>query len=136
MVLNKNGLRQKFGSLLSSSIFVLAFLVIQPSVIAQDDTASNYNEYKGMVIDGKTKKSLEYASISVSNSNISTISNLDGVFLLKVPDDLKSESVIITYLGYQRKTIPLSSFGKGEMKIGMEESFEEFTNDGQFDTNN
>ncbi len=125
MVLNKSKLSGSLGSLLSGCLYILVFLVVQTSVVAQDDKSTDFNEYKAMIVDGKTKKALEYASVSVSNSNISTISNLEGVFLLKVPAALKNEQVIITYLGYQNKEIPLSSFGEGEMKISMEESFEE-----------
>ncbi len=125
MVLNKSKLCGSLGSLLSGCLYILVFLVVQTSVVAQDDKSTDFNEYKAMIVDGKTKKALEYASVSVSNSNISTISNLEGVFLLKVPAALKNEQVIITYLGYQNKEIPLSSFGEGEMKISMEESFEE-----------
>ncbi|MCP4882979.1 MAG: carboxypeptidase-like regulatory domain-containing protein [Flavobacteriales bacterium] len=99
-------------------------MIIQPVVVAQVEESMDYKEYKGLVIDGKTKKPLEYASISVSNSNISTISNLDGVFLIKVPTSMKNEKVVITYMGFQNKTIPLSSFGADELKISMQESFE------------
>ena len=34
-----------------------------------------YNSYKGIVIDGKTKEPLEFASISVNETNISTVTN-------------------------------------------------------------
>ncbi len=123
MELNKSKLSPGLRSLLSSCLYILVFLVVQPAVVAQDNDPTNFNEYKGVIVDGKTKKALEYASISVSNSNISTISNLEGVFSVKVPKALKNENVIITYLGYQNKMIPLSSFD-GELSISMEESFE------------
>ena len=124
MTLNNNKLSLNIGSMLNNCLYIMAFLLIQPTLFAQDDNSVDFKEYKGMIVDGKTKKALEYASISVSNSNISTISNLDGVFLLKVPTSLKNEKVIVTYLGYLNKTIPLSSFGTDEMTISMEESFE------------
>ena len=124
MTLNKSKLSRSIETVLNSCLYIMVFLLIQPSLTAQDESSTDFNEYKGMIVDGKTKKPLEYASVSVSNSNVSTISNLDGVFLLKVPVALKNEKVIITYLGYQNKMIPLSSFGTGEMTISMEESFE------------
>jgi len=117
-------LSRSFKTLLNSSLFIIIFLIIQPVVVAQVEESMDYKEYKGLVIDGKTKKPLEYASISVSNSNISTISNLDGVFLIKVPTSMKNEKVVITYMGFQNKTVPLSSFGADELKISMQESFE------------
>jgi len=104
-------------ALLNSCLYIVVFLLIQPVMLAQDEESSDYKEYKGLVIDGKTKKPLEYASISVSNSNISTISNLEGVFLIKVPTSLKNENVVITYMGFQNKMIPLSSFGGGSPEV-------------------
>jgi len=121
---NKNKLSHGIGVLITSCMYIVVFLLIQPSAVAQDQDSTDFDEYKGIIVDGKTKKGLEYASISVSNSNISTISNLEGVFLIKVPTALKNEKVTITYLGYQNKIIPLSSFDGGVMNINMEESFE------------
>ncbi|WKK65306.1 carboxypeptidase-like regulatory domain-containing protein [Lutimonas zeaxanthinifaciens] len=125
MTLINNKLRSTVAALFLSFIYLSIFLISQHDLMAQDTGSSGFGEYKGMVMDGKSKKTLEYASITVSNSNISTISNLDGEFLLKVPDNLKNESVIISYLGYNNKVISLSSFGSDVMKIMMEESFEE-----------
>lgn len=119
-----NTLNNRLGLLFTSCIYILAFLLVQPSIEAQEGDAVGFTEYKGVVVDGKSKKALEYASISVSNSNISTISNLDGVFLVKVPNSLAGENLIISYLGYQNKIIALASFGNEELKVLMEESFE------------
>lgn len=123
MVSIMNKIDNRFRIVLTSFIYVTALLLVHPSAEAQEET-SDFKEYKGVVIDAKSKKSLEYASVSVSNSNISTISNLDGVFLLKVPKALENEKVVVTYLGYQNKIIPLSSFTGLEMTFAMEESFE------------
>ena len=123
MVSIMNKIDNRFRIVLTAFVYVTALLLVHPSAEAQEET-SDFKEYKGVVIDAKSKKSLEYASVSVSNSNISTISNLDGVFLLKVPKALENEKVVVTYLGYQNKIIPLSSFTGLEMTFAMEESFE------------
>jgi len=124
MGLDMSKLNNRLGTLLISCIYAIAFLIVHPSIEAQDGNSSGFNEYKGIVVNGRTKKALEYASISVTNSNISTITNLEGVFLLKVPNTLKSESLVVSYLGYQNKIIPLSSFSNAEFRVDMEESFE------------
>ncbi len=124
MGLNKNKLDSSFRLFFTSCMYALAFLLMQPSVSAQGEETVSFRQYKGAVINAKTKKSLEYASVSVTNSNISTISNLDGVFLLKVPKSLENEQVVISYLGYQNKIIALNSFSSDVMTFAMEESFE------------
>jgi len=124
MRLNMNKLNNRLGILFTSCIYVVAFLIVHPSIIAQEVGSSDFKEYKGVVVNAKTQKSLEYASISVTNSNIATISNLEGVFLVKVPNSLKGENLVISYLGYQNKTIPLDLFSDADYKVEMEESFE------------
>lgn len=124
MTLINNKLNKSVAALFSSLIYLVIFLVSQHEIVAQDTGDSGYGEYKGIVMDGKSNKTLEYASITVTNSNVSTITNLEGSFLLKVPENLKNESVLISYLGYINVVVPLSSFGPDVMKIMMEESFE------------
>ncbi len=104
--------------------FVIIFGYLQTiniSVAQQMD--QDYSEFIGLVIDSKTKKPLEFASVIVNSSNISTISNLDGVFLLKVPAFDLDKSVTISYLGYDNHTIKLKNFSSGKMEIKMVESF-------------
>ena len=124
MELIKNKLGKESQIFVSAFIIVLAFFILQPELRAQNETIADFKEYKGLVIDSKNKKPLEYATVSVSNSNISTISNLEGAFLLKVPNSLKDEQVVVSYLGYENKSISLSSFSSKVFKVEMQESFE------------
>jgi hypothetical protein len=58
-------------------------------------------------LDSKTKNELTFASITVSRSNISTISNSEGDFLIKIPIDRQDASLIISFLGYKEKVISI-----------------------------
>lgn len=102
----------------------MTFLLMVPCLQAQQQEDAGFTEYKGVVMDAKTNKVLEFATVNLMNSNISTISNIDGAFLLKVPDELGQGNVVVSYLGYKTQTVPLSSFGKGELVIRMSEAFE------------
>jgi hypothetical protein len=102
----------------------MTLLLMVPGIKAQQQEDTGFTEYKGVVMDAKSNKVLEFATINLMNSNISTISNIDGAFLLKVPNELKQDNVVISYLGYKTQTVPLSSFGRGEMVIRMTEAFE------------
>jgi len=120
--------KSSIGSLKTTSfingLIIIALLLVNTSIIAQEDAGGEYKEYKGVIVDEKTNEVLEYATISVTNSNISTVSNMDGVFSLKVPLDLVKENAIISYLGYNSQTIPLNSFSQDSKRIQMKESFE------------
>ena len=89
------------------------FMLFSFSLLAQ----TNFTEYSGKVIDAKTKKVIESASLSIENSNIGTISNADGDFVLKVPSNFLSSNVIISLLGYETKVLKLSEWSTSENTI-------------------
>jgi hypothetical protein len=91
--------------------FFIFFLVIiqseaQINPINNSDSSS-FKYFKGSIFDSKTKNELTFASITVSGSNISTISNSEGEFLIKIPKDLQDASLIISFLGYKDKVISI-----------------------------
>ncbi len=105
-------------------VFAIIFGYFQTinTFVAQITDQSAFSEFNGSVIDTKTKKSLEFASISVNGTNIATITNLDGKFLLKVPASDLNKSVTISYLGYKNRVIRLQDFSEN-IVIKMEESY-------------
>ena len=68
----------------------------------------NVTEFKGIVLDKDTNSPLALADLIITNSNVSTIANSDGEFLLKVPENLLQNTVTISYLGYQKLEVALS----------------------------
>ncbi len=85
--------------------------------LGTQDNPINYNEYKGLVIDDNSNRPLVSATVSVNGTNISTVTNDEGKFLLKVPKNLSDSDVTVSYLGYRDKVIGLSKFGDNVMKI-------------------
>jgi hypothetical protein len=69
--------------------------------------SSSFKYFKGTILDSKTKNELTFASITVSGSNISTISNSEGNFLIKIPTDRQDASLIISFLGYTDKVVSI-----------------------------
>src|SRR5690554_3919121 len=99
------------SSLLATICILLFFGVSQNAwavTFFQVEQENTYNLYRGKVMDSDTKKPLVFANISIENTNISTISNTEGDFSLKVPKDLLEGKVIVSYLGYGTTEIPLA----------------------------
>jgi hypothetical protein len=69
--------------------------------------SSSFKYFKGTILDSKTKNELTFASITISESNISTISNSEGNFLIKIPTDRQDASLIISFLGYTDKVVSI-----------------------------
>ena len=108
-------------------LIVLGYMKSIPVMTAQDPGEKNYIEIKGLVLNGNTKKSLEYASVSINETNISTITNIEGIFLLKVPKQDEDKNVTISYLGFLNKVIPISEFSKKTYTIRLYTSAEKLT---------
>ena len=84
------------------------------SIKAADSTS--FNQFKGSILDSKTRNELIYASITVAGTSISTISNSEGKFAIKVPKDNQNASLIISFLGYKNKVVSINEL-KAEKNI-------------------
>ena len=97
---------------IKSYLFFFFFLVIVQSeaqINLINNDSSSFKYFKGTILDSKTKNELTFASITVSGSNISTISNSEGDFLIKIPIYKQDASLIISYLGYKDKVISINN---------------------------
>jgi carboxypeptidase-like protein len=103
---------------------IFGFFQITPQINAQETQTSKFVQFNGKIIDGKSKSPLEFAAVTLNNSNISTISNIDGEFSIKIPNDLLNGSITITYLGFKSKTIELKNFSSKNAIFRLEESVE------------
>ena len=63
---------------------------------------------KGKIVDEESNKNLEGVSVYIDGSSLGTITNLDGKFLLETEKNLQAP-LIIRYLGYETKVLPISS---------------------------
>ena len=99
---------------------IFCFFLFAVFTLFSAQSQEGYLEYSGKVVDSESGKGLVFATLEISNTNISTITNNDGEFLLKVPDNMKDESVIISFLGYKQKQLPLSGLSKTKIRIELE----------------
>lgn len=60
----------------------------------------------GKVFNSATQQSLAFASIALKNNNLGVISNADGDFVIPANPIFQSDSLIITFIGFKRTTIP------------------------------
>ncbi|QLE02636.1 carboxypeptidase-like regulatory domain-containing protein [Galbibacter sp. BG1] len=89
----------------------------EPIQIAQDTTS--YKEFKGVVKDDKTGDELVFATLVVEDTNISSVTNSEGKFTLKVPEEYLQNSLVISFLGYTKRSIPLSKLTKEQNVINL-----------------
>ena len=70
----------------------------------------------GKVRDNQTRRPLEYVTITVANYNIGTVTNADGEFSLKIPNNINASSVDFSHLGYRSFHLSV----QGESMLGVE----------------
>lgn len=104
-------MKRLISSVLKTNLSFILFLVCAINF------AQSTIEYKGKVFDSNTKKPLALADLVVNNANISTVSNKEGAFLLKVPENLTTNKLSIVYLGYEKLEITLSELDTSNAKI-------------------
>ena len=118
LVYNKYSVLKKIGLLV---IFLLIFensFAIKNSYFQQDTT--KFVAYKGKVIDSKTHKTLAFATLNIVDTNISTVTNTNGEYQLKVPVKYLNNSLLISFLGYTSEVIKLKNLQKKNAKIDLE----------------
>ncbi|MGB5202972.1 carboxypeptidase-like regulatory domain-containing protein [Eudoraea sp.] len=91
----------------------------QASTVFQDNPqeVTSFNQFKGEVVDGENNKPLVFATLTLEGSNISTITNTEGKFLLKIPTSIKQGNIIVSFLGYKSSVVPLEQLKDNNNKI-------------------
>ena len=106
-------------------LFLVGFLPQNASAFQETDL--NYEHYKGKVVDGQSEKPVPSAYLTVDGTNISTITNSEGYFSLKVPKEIFETTVQISAMGYAGQKLALDYFKEGNTIIEMQQSAEELS---------
>nr|WP_321353837.1 STN and carboxypeptidase regulatory-like domain-containing protein [uncultured Draconibacterium sp.] len=73
---------------------------------AQDTVPIKYFFLSGKLIESRKDRPIPFASVSILDKPIGTISNTDGEFLLKVHPSYIRDSIVISCMGYEQKFLP------------------------------
>jgi hypothetical protein len=93
-------------------------IIITSNLFAQQNEKQNhYKALRGIVLDSTTKKPLIFASVFVVGTNIGTVTNSEGKFLIKIPANYGSNKIGISMMGYKTKYVLPSDFEKIINKI-------------------
>jgi hypothetical protein len=94
--------------------YILLCLIFQIDCFSQTDITKksleniSFKEYHGKIADARNKEGLAFANISLLNSNISTISNINGDFSIKIPENYKP-NIKVSFIGYSPKIVDLKN---------------------------
>jgi len=114
---------------LNSISYIFMFLLIIVSInsinattfLQEQEQTTEYLQFSGTVV-SQSGESLVFATLSVNNTNISTITNSDGEFTLKIPKELTDVKITVSFIGYFKKVVSISEFKKEDTRIVLEAS--------------
>lgn len=89
---------------IGATLFMMLLFVVP--VWAQE---IDYFTVKGIVKDKRSGKTLEYVNVSVPGTDIGTVTNANGEFLLKIKESIKNKAVAISHVGYSTYKFPVKA---------------------------
>lgn len=97
---------------------ISAFSTDMPPV--KNNDSDNFIELKGKIVDKKTGVNLAYAGLTVVGTNISTISNSEGDFSIKISKEIDNPKIKISFIGYKNKVVTLADLKPDKPRIELE----------------
>ncbi len=94
--------------------YIFSLILISSNILISQEVNTDFKEFEAKIIDSETKKPLVFTNIVIQGSNISTVSNSDGEFLLKIPNNLIENNIVITHLGYEDKILKIAALKNNE----------------------
>ena len=94
-------------------VLVLIFMIFSLPLLAQNNSVVS-----GIVKNRETGEPLPYASLSLKNHPIGTISNENGEFDFYVPKSKQNDTLSISFIGFNLYLIPLKNI-RGKLEIEM-----------------
>ncbi len=111
---------------LLATLILIFFGVSQTSAVLASHPKSNqpdtltYVQYKGSVVDQESRAALVFATLSLEGTNISTITNSEGEFMLKIPKSTVEGKIHVSYLGYKNKFVEIRDLKPEKNRIELE----------------
>ncbi|NOY38496.1 MAG: hypothetical protein GXO83_13095 [Chlorobi bacterium] len=76
--------------------------------------SKKFTAYKGIVLDAESKTPVVFAAVVIRGTLSGTVTNSEGRFLIKIPDNVEQPAIKISSLGYETKTIAVSQLSKSQ----------------------
>jgi len=102
-----------------AGLTILGALVLFVQIsLAQND----FYTIKGMVKDNESKKSIIFGDVAIAGTHISTVTNIDGEFTIKIKKSLDAKELEFTHIGYISKKVALNTLKPEDNTIYLQPS--------------
>ncbi|MFZ0280733.1 MAG: carboxypeptidase-like regulatory domain-containing protein [Bacteroidales bacterium] len=94
-------------ALLILSAFTAQTIYSAPAPDSKKNDQQTLLTLRGKVVDAESGDPLIFASVAVKETNVATVTNIDGEFVIKIAETQTSRNLEVTYLGYKNRVVPL-----------------------------
>jgi len=133
VILKKISLRAALDSILKDPDLIYQVINTNIVILPVTDAATvhiidstkqiTYREIYGIVTDAKNGKELPYATVGVKETHFGTITNMNGEFVLRLPDTLQQPILVISFIGYRNYYMPVSIDSEDILEIEMNKNY-------------
>jgi len=78
---------------------------------------ATFKAFQGKLIDAETQQPLVFASVSLEGTNIATVTNTEGNFVIKIPNENLNGSLKISFIGYENLFVPIKELKEEKPNI-------------------
>lgn len=87
-----------------------------PQATVLEDTVK-FKAFSGKIMDNQSKEAIVFANVYLDGSNIGTVTNSDGEFLLKIPSNKRNAKIGIAHLGYKNLLLDVDQLAESRNMI-------------------
>lgn len=102
---------------IAMALLFLVMVMIPTGPLTAQEGVEQYTEFRGKIKDSNSNEPVVFATLLVSGTNISTVSNTEGNYLIKVPNQYLEGTLEVSLLGYETFTTPLSGLKRNNQVI-------------------
>ena len=88
------------------TIILLSLLIFNTTFSQISDS---YFTIKGKIIDAETKKEIVFVMVSVEGTNIRTVTNTEGEYIINIDNKYKTNKLSFKYIGYKNKYVKINT---------------------------
>jgi hypothetical protein len=89
------------------------------NLLSQEDSLT-YFPIQGKIVDVRTDNPIIFANIYLAGTNIGTVSNSDGEFIVKIPLYIENKTIVISSIGYKNTELPIDQLISDFVEIRLE----------------
>jgi hypothetical protein len=85
-----------------------------------EDDSLTYQAIQGKVVDARNNRPIIFANIYLAGTNIGTVTNADGQFIVKIPLFVEYKTLVVSSIGYKNVDIDFGQLDQEDLLIELE----------------